>query len=51
MARNSSIPTKDVDFNVRQNVIATTASTNRTAWNLDDAHPRACGDRSARLRH
>jgi hypothetical protein len=35
MTKNSSIPVKDTDFNVRQNVIATTASTNRTAWNLD----------------
>ncbi|MDR0728585.1 MAG: hypothetical protein LBF19_00450 [Prevotellaceae bacterium] len=35
MSKPSSIPRKDVDFNVRQNIIATTASTNRTVWNLD----------------
>ncbi|MDR2362115.1 MAG: hypothetical protein LBD91_05235 [Prevotellaceae bacterium] len=35
MNKPTSIPRKDVDFNVRQNIIATTASTNRAAWNLD----------------
>ncbi|MDR0728723.1 MAG: extracellular solute-binding protein [Prevotellaceae bacterium] len=35
MSKPTSIPKKDADFNVRQNMIVTTANTNRTAWNLD----------------
>ncbi|MDR1681460.1 MAG: hypothetical protein LBS12_06745 [Prevotellaceae bacterium] len=35
MAENTSIPRKDTDFDVRQRIIVTTASTKRTAWKLD----------------
>ncbi|MDR1984036.1 MAG: hypothetical protein LBQ28_04340 [Prevotellaceae bacterium] len=32
---STTIPTKDTDFNVAQEVISTEANTNRTAWGLD----------------
>jgi hypothetical protein len=35
MNQQRSIPSKDADFNTAQNIIANTASTNRTQWFLD----------------
>jgi hypothetical protein len=35
MNKQTSIPNKDADFNIAQNIIVTTANTNRMAWGLD----------------
>ncbi|MDR0419942.1 MAG: hypothetical protein LBH30_00595 [Prevotellaceae bacterium] len=37
MSKEKSIPKKDVDFNIAQNIIATTASENSRRWGLDEA--------------
>ena len=36
MSNNKTIPRKDVDFNVWQNIITAAARENHTAWLLDD---------------
>ncbi|MDR2131218.1 MAG: hypothetical protein LBP56_08690 [Odoribacteraceae bacterium] len=37
MSKQSSIPEKDADFNIAQNIIATTANTHVMPWGLDGA--------------